>query len=164
MSALGTVLLARAVRLEPNPDAVRRRALRRWIVRGVVAARCRTDGGDGGGLPPVFEMETLELARPSVSIDSHPFLAEHTTNAFSIVRHTRPGGPEAISHVALDREHAIDVAHGVPLSAKPIAYRSATVLGGDASRFRDVSVRRPSSLGHRRDELSSATEVNGSQV
>lgn len=80
-----------------------------------------------GGLPPVFEMETLKLAGASASID-HPFLAEYVTNAFSIGRHTRTGGPEAISHVSLDRKHAIDVAHGVPLSAKPIAYRLAAVL------------------------------------
>jgi hypothetical protein len=111
-----------------------------------VRARCQACILRPGGLSPVLEVEALELARASASIDSHAFFAEQVANALFIGRYARPGGPEAISYVALDREHAIDVGHRVPLSAKPFADRLTTVLGGNASGFRGIPVRRPSSL------------------
>jgi hypothetical protein len=96
-------------------------------------------------LLPVLKAETLKLARASASIDGHPFFAEYVTNTFSVRGYIRTSGSEAISHVAFDREHSIDVAHDVPLSAKPLAYGLTAVLGCNTTRFRDVSIGRPSS-------------------
>jgi hypothetical protein len=74
------------------------------------------------------------FACASVSVDGYAFFAENVTNACFIGRYAGSRRPESVGDEAFDREHAVDVRHGVAVSANPLADCLSTLSG--TARFR----------------------------